>query len=165
MAKRNWNKLKQQWLAAGCPKLTVFAKAKKIPYDTMVKQSSRHKWQQSSRELAAKTTDALAVTDAQRIAEFRGRLVKIGKGVTTQALKRLTITKDNSLHALRTGVKIEEMGVYGPARLQGQQAAPAAVQQNTVVFTEVMQVAQTGGTKEQEALAAALRELLKDTDQ
>ena len=159
--KRNWNELFKAWAEAGCPKLADFARQRGIPYSTMEKQARKLRWREKGEELAKKTQDLVAQSDAQAIAEQRKRLAKMGLAIQAAAIKRMVVTPANWIDAMRLGVKLETQGLYGP---MGAQAGPlVAIQQNTLVFNEAQDILRSrNGGKERSNLEKALKELLGD---
>lgn len=159
MAKRNWKQLKKEWVAEGCPPLKQFFEKRGIPLGTGYKVARRHEWAKTGQLVDSETESQFIQKEAMRSAAFRDRLMIIGKAIQEEALNHLRITPDNALEALRLGAKLEEVGTYGPAGLRGGESIPLAVQSNTIVYQQVLQIVQTTGSKQRKLLGAALKRL------
>ncbi len=158
MAQRNWNQLKLEWIAAGRPKLSIFAKQKRIPASTLRKQATRHKWRKAGALVDQKTQELMAATEAQRANDFRGRLILTGQQLAAKALAKLKVTEENALYALRLATALEAQGVYGPASMRGE-GGGVVINQQTQVYVEAMNVAKGPEGKDRQALDRALEKL------
>lgn len=159
MGKRNWKQLKKEWIAEGCPPRKQFFEKRGIPLGTGYKVAGLHGWVKTGELIDNEMESQFIQKEAMRSAAFRDRLMIIGKAIQEEALTHLRITPDNALEALRLGARLEEIGTYGPTGLRGGESIPLAVQSNTIVYQQVLQIVQTTGSKQRKLLGAALKKL------
>lgn len=156
MTQRNWPQLKQKWIKAGCPALAQFAETEGIPLSTVYKVTRDQRWSETRQELGTEMEHQLVEKEAIRNAAFRDRLMIIGRALQDEGLRKLKVTQENALEAVRLGTRLEEIGVYGPAGMRGGDTAPLVLQTNTVIYQQVLQIVQGQGSKQRKILGKAL---------
>jgi len=158
--RRDWRAITRRWLEAGCPPLVKFGQSEGIPYETLKKQSMRHKWNLKAARLAQETESRLADQEADRIMEARERHRKLGITLQAHGVKGLsaarTLDPNESIRAVTAGVGIER-DALGMSRNQAENLPDGATTQN---FNTLIQVVKGGNGKE----AAELRRAIEGLD-
>lgn len=108
--RRNWAELTVEF-AASDMSLTDFAMAKKIPYDTIYKQSKKLNWskkrQLNGEAMAKKSLEMVADTRAQQLAEQNQRDISAAKQIVDAILIKLSSSdlKPADIRALSGSLK------------------------------------------------------------